>query len=106
MQPLTASPERTNPGPQAVRGRWIWLLSGTLTFAAIGTLGGLAIVQGEHTPAYQLPTTVLPARTLTVTQPITALSVQSDGAPIKVTTVERPGHDHRDDLVRGGTARP
>ena len=90
MQPLTASAERTNPGPQAVRGRWIWLLTGTLTFAAIGTLGGLAIVRGERMPDYQPPTTVLPARTLIVTQPITALSVQSDGAPIKVTTSSGP----------------
>ena len=86
MQPLTDSAERTDSRPQAVRGRWIWLLTGTITFVTIGTLSGWAIVRAERTPSYQAPTTVLPVRTLTVTQPVTALNVQSYGAPIKVTT--------------------
>ena len=87
MQPLAASPERTNPGPQAVRGRWIWLLSGTLTIAAIGAIGGWAAVRASNPHFGPQPTFVIPTRTVTVTAPVTALNVQSYGAPIKVTAV-------------------
>ncbi|HEX7160348.1 MAG TPA: hypothetical protein VF223_03830, partial [Trebonia sp.] len=79
MQPLA------NPGrPQAAPGRWIWVLSGTLTIAVVGSLGSAAIVWGNRTPGDHGPTTVLPTHTVTVTQPVSALNVQSYGAPIKV----------------------
>jgi hypothetical protein len=92
MQPLTASSQGTNHGPKAARGRWIWVLSGTMTFVTIGTLGGLGIARAGRTPGGQPPESVLPTRTVTVQQPVTALNVESYGAPIKVTTVPGGGH--------------
>jgi hypothetical protein len=84
MQSLTA------PGrPQAARGRWIWVLSGTLTIATIGAFGSFAIIRAENPPVGPQPDTAIPTRTITVTAPVTALSVQSYGAPIRVTTVPR-----------------
>ena len=80
MQPLTA-PGRT----QAARGRWIWILSGTLTIATIGAFSGWAIVRAERAPGFPQSVTFIPGRAITVTQPVTALNVQSYGAPIKVT---------------------
>ena len=85
MQPITASPQR----PQATRGRWIWVLTGTMTIVAIGTLGGLGIARAERGSNGPVPSFVVPVRTITVTQPVTALNVESYGAPIKVTTVPR-----------------
>ena len=79
MQPLTA------PGRPQAAGRWIWILSGTLTLAAIGAFGGWAIVRAANPPDGPYPVTILPTQTITVTQPVTALNVQSYGAPIKVT---------------------
>jgi hypothetical protein len=82
MQPLTA------PGrPQAPRGRWIWRLSGVVTFGAIGALGSLALVQAQNPSSGPPPMSALPTRVVTVTAPVNALNVQSYGAPIKVTTV-------------------
>ena len=81
MQPLTA-PDH----PQTTNGRWIWLLSGTLTIAAIGAFGGFAIVRASNPPNGPLLMSAVPTRIVTVTQPVTALNVQSYGAPIKVTT--------------------
>jgi alkylation response protein AidB-like acyl-CoA dehydrogenase len=85
MQPLTA------PGrPRATRGRWIWILSGTLTIATISAFGGWAVVRASNPPNGPLPIFVVPTRIVTVTQPVTALNVQSYGAPIKVTTAPGP----------------
>jgi hypothetical protein len=69
----------------AARGRWIWTLSG---LATVGLLAWPVLVlissagnggQGDFTAA---PTVT---RTVTVTQPVTSLSVESYGAPIQVT---------------------
>ena len=87
MQPLNTPAVSANQRPQAARGRWIWLLSGTLTIAVIGCFGSWAIVRASDTPGDQWPETALPTRTVTVTQPVSALKVQSYGAPIKVSTV-------------------
>ena len=81
MQSLTA-PDH----PQTTRGRWIWLLSGTLTIGVIGAFGSFAIIRAADPPNGPLPMSALPTRTLTVVQPVSALNVQSYGAPIKVTT--------------------
>ena len=62
------------------------MLSGTLTIATIGAFGGWAIVRASNPPDGPLPIMAVPTRTVTVTQPVTALNVQSYGAPIKVTT--------------------
>ena len=70
----------------AARGRWIWTLSG---LATVGLLAWPVVVlissagnggQGEFVTA--APTV---NRTITVTQPVTSLSVDSYGAPIQIT---------------------
>jgi Putative adhesin len=70
----------------AARGRWIWTLSG---LATVGLLAWPVVVlissagnggQGEFVTA--APTVT---RTVTVSQPVTSLSVESNGAPIQVT---------------------
>jgi hypothetical protein len=70
----------------AARGRWIWTLSG---LATVGLLAWPVVMlissagnggQGEFVTA--APTLT---RTVTVTQPVTSLSVESYGAPIQVT---------------------
>ena len=81
MQSLTASDR-----PQTTRGRWIWILSGTLTITTIGVFGGWGIVRAVNPPNGSVPMSAVPTRIVTVTQPVTALNVQSYGAPIKVTT--------------------
>jgi hypothetical protein len=87
MQPLTAPAVPTNPGPKAARGRWIWRLSGVLTIGAIGAFGSFAIVRAVDPPQGPMPMSAVPTRIVTVTAPVTALNVQSYGAPIRVTTV-------------------
>jgi hypothetical protein len=70
MQPLTA------PGrPRAARARWIWRLSGIVTISAIGVFGSSAIVRAANPATGPQPTTALPTRIVTVTQPVTALNV-------------------------------
>jgi hypothetical protein len=70
----------------AARGRWIWTLSG---LATVGLLAWPVVVlissagnggQGEF-----VTTTPIMTRTVTVTQPVTSLSVESYGAPIQIT---------------------
>ncbi|MGH3249174.1 MAG: hypothetical protein ACRDOI_23620, partial [Trebonia sp.] len=73
MQPITASDDRANRGTRTVRGRWIWVLSGTLTVAAIGALSAAAVATAGN-PTGQ-PEVTLPGRTVLVTQPVSALSV-------------------------------
>ncbi|HEY3881436.1 MAG TPA: hypothetical protein VGM12_22820 [Trebonia sp.] len=86
MQPLTAP-----GGTQATRGRWIWRLSGALTVSALGVLTAIGTFAVLHSPSGQpVSMSAVPTRMFTVAGPVTALSVQSYGAPIKVTTV--PGN--------------
>jgi len=78
MQPLTA------PGhPQAVRGRWIWRLSGVATIILIGVAGGWGIARAAR-PADGPDFSAVPTRTVTVPQAVTRLNVTSYGAPIQV----------------------
>jgi hypothetical protein len=65
------------------RGRWIWRLSGLVTMAAIVVPGIRLITSGEQNENAQPQSTVI--RTVTVTQPVTSLTVQSYGAPVGVT---------------------
>lgn len=100
MQPLTA------PGrPQAVRGRWIWRLSGVATIILIGVSGGWGIVRATR-PADGGPAfSAVPTRTVTVPQTVTRLNVTSYGAPIlvapgpvkEVTVVEAISFDGQED---------
>ena len=86
MRTLTA-PERppVTARPPA-RGRWIWALSGLATVGLLAwpVLGVILRAgnggQGEVVTAMPLVT-----RTVTVTQPISTLSVASYGAPIQIT---------------------
>jgi hypothetical protein len=87
MQSLTAPATPTSPGPRAARGRWIWSISGVLTITAIGAFASWAVVRGERVPSPAELMNAVPTRIISVTAAVTALSVQSYGAPIKVTTV-------------------
>jgi Putative adhesin len=88
MRALTI-PVYRPPAPERrpTRGRWIWVLSGLGTMALVawpivvlisnaGDGGG----GGQFVAANPVTT-----RTVTVTQPVTGLSVESYGAPIQVT---------------------
>jgi DUF4097 and DUF4098 domain-containing protein YvlB len=87
MQPIT---EPALSGPQAPLGRWIWRLTGLLTLAALAALALVAVARGgQPSPAYA-DLTPAPARTVTISQPVTDVHVQSNGAPISVT--QRAGH--------------
>jgi DUF4097 and DUF4098 domain-containing protein YvlB len=86
MRTLTAQERPPVTGRPAARGRWIWTVSG---LATVGLLAWPVVVlissagnggQGEFVTA--TPTIT---RTVTVTQPVTSLSVESYGAPIQVT---------------------
>jgi len=70
----------------AARGRWIWVLSGLGTVALL-TWPVVVLIghsgdggQGQFATAAPVMT-----RTITVTQPVTSLSVASYGAPIQIT---------------------
>jgi hypothetical protein len=65
------------------RGRWIWRLSGLVTMVAIAVSGIRLITSGGQSENAQPQSTVI--RTVTVTQPVTSLIVQSYGAPVGVT---------------------
>src|SRR5690348_16739693 len=83
MPSLTAPPARTDFAPPPRRGRWIWTLSGVVTIAFIAVLGTGLLVRGGNPPDGQNVTAV-PTRTVTITQPVTSVSVASYGAPIRV----------------------
>jgi hypothetical protein len=82
MQPLTA-PVRTNPGPRAARGRWIWTLSGLATVSLLAVFGASAFAKAQHVHG-ETPLSAVPTRTVIVPQAVTSLSVASYGAPIRV----------------------
>jgi hypothetical protein len=82
MQPLTA-PVRTNPGPRAARGRWIWTLSGLATVSLLAVFGASAFARAQHVHG-ETPLSAVPTRTVIVPQAVTSLSVASYGAPIRV----------------------
>ena len=67
----------------ASRGRWIWVLSGLVTTAALVVSGTYLITsagQAEHAQPQDTAT-----RTVTVPQPVTSLTVQTYGDPVQVT---------------------
>jgi hypothetical protein len=68
----------------AGRGRWIWGVSGLVTAAVLAVSGARLIGAGGFSRHVQPQATV--TRTVTVTQPVTGLTVQSYGAPVQVTT--------------------
>ena len=67
----------------ASRGRWIWVLSGLVTTAALVVSGTYLITsagRAEHAQPQGSAT-----RTVTVPQPVNSLTVQSYGDPVQVT---------------------
>jgi len=84
----TASGNASGPGP----GRRVWGLAGLITMIGLAIPGAWLIVHAGipgNGPNGQAPLTT-PTGTVTVTQPVTSLSVESYGAPIQVTA--RPVH--------------
>jgi hypothetical protein len=65
-------------------GRWVWGLSGLVTAAALVIPGTRLIVSSGVPWHTQRPQDIV-IRTVTVPQPVTSLTVQSYGAPIRVT---------------------
>jgi hypothetical protein len=65
-------------------GRWVWGLSGLVTAAALAVPGARLITLGDGpVNASAEPQTVM-TRTVTVPQPVTSLTVQSDGGQVQV----------------------
>jgi DUF4097 and DUF4098 domain-containing protein YvlB len=70
----------------ATRGRWIWTLSGLATVGLLAwPVVGLIANAGNGGQGEFVTATPIVTRTVTVTQPVTSLSVESYGAPIQVT---------------------
>jgi hypothetical protein len=90
MQSLTAPAPSADPAPRAPRGRWIWRLTGALTLAALTCLAIVATVAVTHQAPAPVMMTAVPARTVTITQPVSALNVHSFGSPVKVTVAPGP----------------
>jgi hypothetical protein len=67
----------------AARGRWIWVLSGLLTIGVFLVPATRLIASAG--PAKHAQPQVAVTRTVTVSQPVTSLSVQSGGAPVQIT---------------------
>jgi hypothetical protein len=67
----------------ATPGRWIWRLSGLTTTAALVVVGSHLITSAGQAEYAQPQTTV--TRTVTVSELVNSLTVQSYGAPVQVT---------------------
>jgi hypothetical protein len=70
----------------STRGRWIWALTGLATVGLLAwPVVGLISRAGNGGQGEFVTATPTITRTVTVTQPVTSLSVESYGAPIQVT---------------------
>jgi hypothetical protein len=77
----------TAPSPAAgrrARGRWIWILSGLATITLL-TIGGTHLITSAGVGGPTQLQSAVPTRTITITQPVTSLNIESYGAPIVVT---------------------
>ncbi|MFY9776749.1 MAG: hypothetical protein WAK28_19460 [Trebonia sp.] len=83
MRQVTAA-----PGARGT-GRWIWGVSGLVTVVALA-VPGAHLILNAGTPSAQGDIAAIPTRTITITQPVTSLNVQSYGAPIQITTGSGP----------------
>jgi hypothetical protein len=86
MRTLTAPDRPQATGRPTGRGRWIWTVSGLVTVGLL-TLPAAALVTSAGNNGPGQVVTATPARTVTITQPISSLSVESYGAPIQVTAM-------------------
>jgi Putative adhesin len=92
MRTLTA-PERPSATDRpSARGRWIWTATGLATVALLAwPVVGLITRAGNGGQGEFIAAAPLMTQTVTVTQPVTSLSVESYGAPIQITA--GPVHD-------------
>jgi hypothetical protein len=67
------------------------VLAGTVTTAGLTVLGVVAVHQATRPDPGGIAVAVLPAHTVTITAPVSAVNVSSYGAPIKVTAVAGHG---------------
>jgi hypothetical protein len=67
----------------AARGRWIWVLSGLVTIGVLLVPATRLIASAG--PVKHAQPQVAVTRTVTISQPVTSLSVQSGGAPVQIT---------------------
>ena len=67
----------------ATPGRWIWRASGLITTAVLVLVGAHLIARAGQ-PDYAQPQATA-IRTVTISQPVTGLTVQSYGAPVQIT---------------------
>jgi len=71
----------------AVRGRWVWGLSGLVTAAVLAVPGvRLITAAGGPWPVHSQPKLDTMVRTVTVPQPVTSLNLQSYGSPAQVAS--------------------
>ena len=64
-------------------GRWVWGLSGVVTVLALAVSGLVLAAAGSHR---QPPPQETLTRRVTLVQPVTSLTVQSYGGPVRVTS--------------------
>jgi hypothetical protein len=88
MRQVTAPPGTRGTSARGT-GRWIWGVSGLVTLVALA-VPGARLILNAGTPSEQGRIAAIPTRTITLTQPVTSLNVQSYGAPIQITTGSGP----------------
>ncbi|MGH3269996.1 MAG: hypothetical protein ACRDN1_13235, partial [Trebonia sp.] len=88
MRQVTAAPGTPGTSSRG-NGRWIWGVSGLITVVALAVPGAHLILHAG-TPGVAGNVSAIPTRTITITQPVTSLNVQSYGAPIQITTGSGP----------------
>ena len=77
----------TAPAPP-IAGRWIWRLSGLVTVGFLATFAAWAIARAGTPGSVQM--SAVPTRAVAITEPVTSVSVQSYGAPIRITAGSGP----------------
>ena len=88
MRTLTVTRWTGPPVPDrpSTRGRWIWALSGLVTVGLLAwPVVGLISRAGNGGQGEFVTGAPTMTRTVSVTQPVTSLSVESYGAPIRIT---------------------
>jgi hypothetical protein len=88
MRQVTAAPGTRGAGTRGT-GRWIWVVSGLVTLVALA-VPCAHLIFNAGTPSLQGNLSAIPTRTITITEPVTSLNVQSYGAPIQITTGSGP----------------
>jgi hypothetical protein len=66
-------------------GRWVWVLSGLVTAAVLVVPGARMITLADGPVNASAEPQAVTTRTVTVPQPVTSLTVQSDGGQVQVT---------------------